>query len=120
MPCHRAKRIAQSALAAAFITNCLWAADLKIPEAQAKHSAINKPVPAMPAMARSMKIGGHVEVEVSIDTSGSVTDVKPVQGPPVLSMSVVQTVKTWKFTPFTDESGAPSTAVTALSFDFKP
>jgi TonB family protein len=67
-----------------------------------------------------MKIGGHVEVEVSIDATGAVTDVKATQGPPVLSAAVVQTVKNWKFTPFTDGSGSPSNATTTLSFDFKP
>jgi TonB family protein len=97
----------------------LMSAELRIPEAQAKHSAVSKPSPTISPMARSLKVSGHVEVEVAIDESGSVTDVKPTQGPPVLSVSVIDAVKKWKFTPFTDPSGAPSKAVATLSFDFK-
>jgi hypothetical protein len=40
-------------------------------EAQAKHSAISKPEPAVPPIVGSMKIGGHVEVEVSIGAGES-------------------------------------------------
>lgn len=115
----RLRRVLLGSLASALITNCSLAADLRISEAQAKHSATSKPAPAMPAMARSLKISGHVEVEVSIDAAGAVTDVKATQGPPVLSASVIQAVKNWKFTPFTDASGAPSSAITTLGFDFK-
>jgi TonB family protein len=70
-------------------------------------------------MARNLKISGRVEVLVSIDASGGVTDVKATQGPPVLAMSVVDAVKKWKFTPFTDPGGAASAASTTLTFDFK-
>jgi periplasmic protein TonB len=98
---------------------CAAGAELQIPEAQAKHAAISKPPPTISIMARQLKVSGHVEVTVSIDESGSVSDVKTTQGPPVLATGVVDSVKKWKFTPFTDASGSPSKASTVLSFDFK-
>jgi TonB family protein len=94
-------------------------AELQIPEAQAKHAAISKTPPTISPMARQMKVSGRVEVAVSIDESGSVSDVKITSGTPVLANGVVDAVKKWKFTPFTDPSGAASKATTTLSFEFK-
>lgn len=104
----------------AFLSTNVQAGEIEVSESQAKHSAIAKPIPAMPPMARSLKMGGHVEVKVFIDGKGEVTDVKAVQGPAILSNSVIQAVKNWKFTPFKDNAGGPSSAVATLSFDFKP
>ena len=92
---------------------------LRIPEGRAKRAAISKPAPTISPMARNLKISGHVEVEVSIDSEGAVSDVKPLVGPPVLSAGVVYAVKKWKFTPFTDANGTVSAAITTLGFDFK-
>jgi TonB family protein len=112
-------RSIRAALFSAVFVTSLRAEVLRIPEAQAKRAATSKPAPTISPMARSLKINGHVEVQVSIDQTGDVSDVKPTQGPPVLSTGVVDAVKKWKFTPFTDANGAASAAVTTLGFDFK-
>jgi TonB family protein len=111
--------IVRAALLGWMCTALLCAEVLRIPEARAKRAAISKPAPAISPMARNLKISGHVEVEVSIDPSGSVSDVKPLVGPPVLSVGVVYAVRKWKFTPFTDGNGTASAAITTLGFDFK-
>src|SRR4051812_20175787 len=70
-------------------------ADIQVPEAQAKHAAVSRPAPTLSPLARQMKLAGHVEVAVSIDESGSVTDVKQMQGLPALANSVADAVKKW-------------------------
>ena len=37
-------------------------ADVKVPEMEAKHAAIEKPVPDLSPMARQLKVSGHVEL----------------------------------------------------------
>jgi TonB family protein len=71
-------------------------------------------------MAKNLHISGHVEVEISIDQTGAVTDVKAKQGPLLLSASVLEAVKKWRFTPFVDPGGSPSSATATLTFDFQP
>jgi protein TonB len=94
------------------------AAELHVPELEAKHAAIFKPAPELSQVARQLKVSGRVELAVTIDASGLVTDAKPVSGSPVLSSTCVTAVKTWKFKPFTQD-GKASGAVTTLSFEFK-
>jgi TonB family protein len=95
------------------------AGEIQVPESQAKHAAVSRPAPTISPLARQMKLAGHVEVAVSIDETGAVTDVKPTQGIPALATGVVEAVKKWKFSPFADPSGAPAKATTTLGFDFK-
>lgn len=94
------------------------AAELRVPEMEAKRAAVAKPNPELSPMARQLKLSGHVELTVKIDASGSVADVQIVSGSPVLTAPCVAAVKKWKFKPFTlgDE---PASAVTTLSFEFK-
>jgi periplasmic protein TonB len=114
-------RIRRSGIGFLAIAACLASAataDIKVPEMEAKHAAIEKPAPELTLVARQLKISGHVELTVKIDESGAVSDVKIELGNPVLTASCVSAVKKWKFKPFTKD-GKPTTAVTTLSFDFK-
>jgi TonB family protein len=81
-------------------------------------AATDKPTPEYSPVAQQMKVTGKVEVEAVIDTGGGVETVKVLSGNPLLTPSVVQTVKRWKFNPFTS-GGQPARAVTILSFDFR-
>ncbi len=96
----------------------LHAAPLVVSEGEAKRAAIRKPSPTLSPMARQLNLSGHVELTVQISEDGSVIDVKPTMGSLVLAAGAVAAVKQWKFTPFKD-GGAPTTATTTLSFDFK-
>ena len=93
------------------------AGDLKISEGEAKKAAITRPAPEYPPTARQLKITGVVNVEVSINPEGDVADVRIVNGNPVLTRVVVDTVRRWKFHPFTSDE-KPVVAVASLSFDF--
>ena len=90
----------------------------RLTQEEAVKAAVTKPQPDYPAMARQLKIQGRVELEVSIDTSGAVENVKVLAGNPVLAGPVSNTVKHWHFEPITSD-GKVVRAVTDLSFTFK-
>lgn len=93
-------------------------ADVRVSHSDAVKNATKHPTPEYAPMARQMRIQGEVEVEVRITEGGDVDAVKVVTGNPMLTASVVRTVKDWKFTPF-QEGGKASPAVASLRFNFK-
>lgn len=72
----------------------------------------NQVSPVYPELAKTMHIQGTVKVEVTISTTGSVTNTKVVGGHPVLADAAVKAVQKWRF-----DSGPEETRV--ISFDFK-
>jgi protein TonB len=103
---------------ALFTASCLMA-EVRIGAADAIKAATSKVSPQYPAMARQMKISGHVEIEAVVDTDGSVASVKAVSGNPMLTQPAIAAVERWKFTPFTS-NGENTKAVVTLGFDFRP
>jgi TonB family protein len=99
-----------------FIQTCAGA--VRVTEAEAKRSAIERPAPTISSLARQMKISGRIELEVTIGTGGAVESVKPLAGNPLLVESGVSAVRKWRFTPFS-ANGSPTTAVAVLTFEFK-
>jgi TonB family protein len=93
-------------------------AEIRVSEADAKKAAVDKPAPTLNLTARQLKLSGKVELSVSIDEQGNVTNVQIANGNPVLGAGAVAAVKKWRFTPFT-ENGAPAKANTVLTFEFK-
>jgi protein TonB len=93
-------------------------AEMRVSSDDALKAAIQKSQPEYPPMARQMHVTGKVDVEVTIESDGSVADVKVVSGNALLTPAVVNAVKKWKFTPFTN-NGEPSKAIAALGFEFK-
>jgi len=105
-----------SLLALVFATGL--SADIHVNMQEAIKNATSKPAPEYTAVAKQMKVSGRVELEVTIDTDGSVENVKALTGNPLLTGSAVSAVKKWKFTPFT-ANGQATKAVASLTFDFK-
>jgi periplasmic protein TonB len=103
---------------ALFAASCLMA-EVRISAADAIKAATSKAPPQYPAMARQMKISGHVEIEAVVDTNGSVASVKALSGNPMLTQPAIAAVEKWKFTPFTS-NGENTKAVVTLGFDFRP
>jgi protein TonB len=93
-------------------------AEIRVATDDAMKAAVQKAQPEYPSMARQMHIAGKVEVEVTIESDGTVADVKVLSGNALLTPAVIGAVKKWKFTPFTN-NGEPTKAVAALGFDFK-
>jgi protein TonB len=58
---------------------------------------VSQVLPEYPALARQAHIQGAVVVEILIEKSGRVGDVKVVSGPPALRQAAVDAVRRWKY-----------------------
>jgi TonB family protein len=63
--------------------------------------------PTYPEIAKRLKIFGIVHLEVTVDPSGKVTDVKPISGNHMLSPAAEEAVRHWKFAPGTGIATVP-------------
>jgi protein TonB len=113
------KTTTNTLLLAALLLTTTASAEIRVSTADAMKAVTNKVQPTYSSVARQMKVAGKVEVEATVDESGNVETVKPVNGNPLLTQSAVSAVQKWKFTPFTAD-GKASKAVVTLSFDFRP
>ena len=73
-----------------------WAAD--------ERPVQSRVAPAYPEIAKRLKIGGVVRLEVTIDAAGKVTNVKTVSGNHMLSPAAEEAMRGWKFAPGTAPS----------------
>jgi protein TonB len=89
-----------------------------VTHAQAIEAATNKPTPEYSAMAKQLRVQGVVQVNAHIDEDGKIEKVEAVAGNPLLIKCAEDTLRKWKFNPFTDE-GKPVKAVASLTFSFK-
>src|SRR5580692_10136340 len=94
----------------------LASAEIHVATDDAMKAATKKTPPDYPPIAKQLKVGGKVQVDVTIDAEGNVETVKIVSGNAMLTQSVIAAVKKWKFTPFLQD-GAPTKAVASLEFD---
>jgi protein TonB len=112
----------KNSLVAAFAFFTLAAtlpAEIRVGTADAMKAATSKVQPQYPAVARQMKIAGHVEIEAVIGPDGSVASAKAISGNPMLTQPAIAAVEKWRFTPFTS-NGEATKAVVTLGFDFRP
>jgi TonB family protein len=58
---------------------------------------ITKVPPTYPAIARQMNIAGVVEVNVTADDNGKVTEALAINGPAMLRASAEAAIRQWKF-----------------------
>jgi protein TonB len=98
----------------------LFGADptLKVSEGDARKAAVVKPAPEYPSAAQQLRISGRVELEAIVTEDGSVEEVRPVRGNPLLTKAGATALKKWRFTAF-QEDGKPARALVSISFDFK-
>jgi TonB family protein len=119
--CVRAKYLAAgvAALSLISILPVARAEALRVTEADAKKAVIKKVAPEYPLLARQNHIVGKVEIEIAIDSTGSVASASVKQGNVVLGGAAMMAVRQWKFTPFSAD-GKPTDAVAILIFNFGP
>jgi protein TonB len=89
----------------------------QISQGEALAAAVVKVQPQYPELAKQLKIGGEVDLEVVIGESGSVDAVKPLSGNPVLTRPASDALKKWKFKPF-QHDGAPVRAQAVIKISF--
>jgi TonB family protein len=73
----------------------------------------SKSAPTYPELARRMNITGVVKVQITVDKSGTVKNVKLVGGHPLLANAVMDAVKRWRYEPGPDEN----TGIVEFRFD---
>jgi protein TonB len=79
--------------------------------------ALSLPQPMYPDVARRMRVGGTVAVEVIIDVNGKVIAAKAVKGPAMLMQAAELAAKQAKFTP-TLLSGQPVKIAGTINYNF--
>lgn len=80
-------------------------------------SAIRRPEPLYPELARRAGIAGQVVVEVVIDERGNVISARALSGHLLLRQSAVEAARQWKWNP-TYLTGVPVQVVGSITFNF--
>lgn len=79
--------------------------------------ATKQPSPVYPPAAKTLRTTGIVKVEVTVNETGDVTDVKKTSGPSMLQNAAKDAIRKWKFKPFVRD-GQPVKAMGFVSFNF--
>jgi protein TonB len=79
---------------------------------------IKKVQPKYPKDARNMRIQGPVVLQVVINDSGGVKDIRLATGHPLLAPAAIDAVKQWKFRPY-ELNGKPVEIVTMITLNFQ-
>ena len=79
--------------------------------------ATRKVPPVYPPAARQARVAGLVKVEVVVNESGEVTDIKTADGPELLRRAAVDAARKWKFKPYTRD-GQPARMAGFINFNF--
>lgn len=87
------------------------------PTEQDKH-LVASVAPAYPEVARLAGIEGDVTLRILIGPDGTVRDLRPVLGPPVLARAAMRAVEQWRYAPALVD-GHPVDVVTTVTFAFR-
>jgi TonB family protein len=79
--------------------------------------ATRKVQPAYPALARTGRASGAVQVQVTISESGEVINARAISGHPLFRAAALQAAKQWRFKP-TELSGVPVKTQGIITFNF--
>lgn len=93
-----------------------WGGIRVAPTEQQKHLVASVP-PNYPEVARLAGIEGEVTLRVLIGEDGTVRDLRPVSGPPVLARAAMRAVEQWHYAPALVD-GRPVDVVTTVTFAF--
>jgi periplasmic protein TonB len=77
----------------------------------------NRVNPAYPPAAQSAQVGGNVVLEATVDKSGHVTNVKVLQGQPLLNEAAIAAVKQWTYAPLM-LNGEPTPFILTVTVTF--
>jgi protein TonB len=91
---------------------------VRVSEGVARALLIEKVEPAYPEEARKAHIEGSVVLRVTIDTDGTVQDIKLVSDDPMLAASAIEAVKQWKYKPYL-LNGQPAIVEAQVTVAFK-
>jgi len=73
--------------------------------------------PVYPLIAKEHLISGNVEVHFRISSEGTIYDLKPIKGSPVLAAAAIKALEGWRYEP-ARLNGVPVDSQASTSFDF--
>jgi TonB family protein len=91
---------------------------VRVSDRIAKRLLIKKVDPDYPAEARRNGIQGDVELRITFDKEGTVTDAALISGPTELAPAAIEAVKQWKYKPYL-LNGEPVNVETRVTLPFQ-
>jgi TonB family protein len=95
-----------------------WWGGIPVEAAEMQRHLEHSLAPAYPEVARQAGIEGDVVLRVYVSSSGQVTGLKVLDGPPILARAAVQAVRQWQYQAPTID-GRPTSVVTTLVVSFR-
>ena len=92
--------------------------DAKVSEGVTEGRLVHRAEPLYPMQARAQRIAGNVALEVTIAEDGTIRDIKPISGSPVLAAAATTALHSWRYTPFL-LNGKPVAIQKQITFVFK-
>ena len=78
---------------------------------------IRRVEPQYPELAKRARVSGIVLLQVTVDETGSVTDVNIIRGHPLLNQAAVDAVRQWKYSPtLLNDEPVPVIATVTVNF----
>ncbi len=87
------------------------------PTEEEKH-LVSSVAPAYPEVARLAGIEGDITLRILIGQDGTIRDLRPISGPPVLARAAMRAVEQWRYAPALVD-GHPIDVVTTVTFAFR-
>ena len=95
----------------------LWGA-IRVDPADQQKRLVKSIAPEYPDVARLAGIEGDVALRIFVDRDGTIRDVVPVSGPPVLARAAIHAVERWRYVPAVI-NGRPMDVVTTVTLAFR-
>ncbi len=100
-----------------FFDAYLWGA-IRVEPAEQEGRLTHTVAPQYPDVARLAGIEGDVTLRILVDEDGTIRDIAPVSGPPVLARAAVRAVEQWRYAPVLVD-GHPVGVVTTVTLAFR-
>ena len=78
---------------------------------------LEKTAPVYPAIAKSARVSGTVDIQATISTTGSIKDLRVVSGPQMLRQAALDAVRHWRYKPY-QLNNQPTEAQTTIHVIF--
>jgi len=95
----------------------MWWGDVHVDADEQQKKLQTRVTPDYPDVARQAGVEGTVTLRVEIGPDGSVQDIEPISGPPLLERAAAEAVAQWRYAP-TLVDGSAVSVVTTVSVEF--
>jgi protein TonB len=100
-----------------FFDAFLWGA-IRVEPADQQRRLIHTVAPEYPDVARLAGIEGDVTLRILVGEDGTISDITPVSGPPVLARAAIRAVEHWRYAPVLVD-GRPVGVVSTVTLAFR-